>query len=439
MTVSDLVTFASELGAETRDFVTGYVAKAMAALDERLREVDQRLAQLKELGGMPGPPGRPGDPGPEGKPGRDIDPQLFQAELAKALASQTVTFTALIRDEVAKAVALLPVPKDGRDGRSIDPAVVDIMVAAQVDRAMKTIPIPKDGAPGPRGEKGEPGDPGEVGPMGPAGPQGDRGESGLTGPVGPSGPSGPQGEKGIDGINGRDGAPGERGEMGPIGPQGLMGPMGPQGEKGLDGLRGEIGPAGPRGEKGLDGLRGEVGPMGPRGEKGLDGAPGRDGVGLASTFVDRAGHLIVTLSDGGTKDVGPVVGKNVDLDDVVRLVESELAKWPRPKDGADGKDGLGFDDLEFEHDAGGRLFLKLSRGEMVKTVRVPCITDQKVWRYGVDYLKGDAVTHNRSIFIAQRDHPTGKPEDASGDWRLAVTRGKDGRDGRDAIKPEPED
>jgi hypothetical protein len=62
------------------------------------------------------------------------------------------------------------------------------------------------------------------------------------------------------------------------------------------------------GEKGLVGPPGLDGAPGRDGEKGIDGSPGRDGVGLAGAFIDREGHLTLTLSDGTTKDIGTVVG-----------------------------------------------------------------------------------------------------------------------------------
>jgi hypothetical protein len=50
-------------------------------------------------------------------------------------------------------------------------------------------------------------------------------------------------------------------------------------------------------------------------------------------------------------------------------------------------------------------------------------------------LKGDTVSHQRSQFVWRRDHPTGRPGDASGDWVLTVMRGRDGKDGKDATAP----
>lgn len=166
----------------------------------------------------------------------------------------------------------------------------------------------------------------------------------------------------------------------------------------------------------------------------------KDGAGVVEALLDRAGHLILTLSDGRTKDVGQVVGadgragQDVDPQTVEtrlgELAAGILETWPRPRDGTNGKDGidgLGFDDLEGAFDKGGRLVLRFKRGDQVVEVRVPCLTDQTVWRAGEPYLKGDGVTHDRSFWIAQVDKPDGRPG-ASKAWRLAVARGRDGKD-----------
>ena len=51
-----------------------------------------------------------------------------------------------------------------------------------------------------------------------------------------------------------------------------------------------------------------------------------------------------------------------------------------------------------------------------------------VWRNTALYRKGDLVSHDRSLFICQQDSPTCRPADDSGHWRLAVMRGRDGKD-----------
>ena len=94
-------------------------------------------------------------------------------------------------------------------------------------------------------------------------------------------------------------------------------------------------------------------------------------------LIKRDGELVVTFTDGRTKTVGRVEGKDVDPADVVRIVTDVATKtldaWPRPKDGENGADGIGFDDLTFERDDAGRLYLKFVKGTITKLVRVPGI------------------------------------------------------------------
>lgn len=157
---------------------------------------------------------------------------------------------------------------------------------------------------------------------------------------------------------------------------------------------------------------------------------GKDGDSVMNAFIDRGGHLILTLSDGTTKDVGPVLGKDVDFDEVKRIVLEELSKWPKPTNGIDGKDGLGFDDLETDFDAHGHLILRLVRGDQVKEIPVPGFVDRGVYRSDESYVKGDGATFGGSFWIAQKDAP-GKPGDPESGWRLAVKKGADGKRGED--------
>lgn len=179
-----------------------------------------------------------------------------------------------------------------------------------------------------------------------------------------------------------------------------------------DGKDGEPGPQGDPGEKGEPGQDGKDGAPGADGK---DGADGRDGADVVELLIDRDGALVATLSNGRTKTLGPVVGK-------------DGAPGHNGVDGApgkDGRDGLGFDDLDLvENEAG--VFLRFARGEVVKEFRLPIVTDRGVYREG-HYRKGDGVTWAGSFWIAQ-DDTAEKPDSGKG-WRLAVKRGRDGRDG----------
>jgi hypothetical protein len=70
-----------------------------------------------------------------------------------------------------------------------------------------------------------------------------------------------------------------------------------------DGLSERLGLViGPPGEKGAQGEAGRDG----IGAKGDDGAPGRDGVGIVAAAINRAGELLLTMSDGSVLTPGRV-------------------------------------------------------------------------------------------------------------------------------------
>jgi hypothetical protein len=65
------------------------------------------------------------------------------------------------------------------------------------------------------------------------------------------------------------------------------------------------------------------------------------------------------------------------------------------------------------------------------TFRVPTVIDRGVHRDSEQYKAGDGVTSGGSFWIAQKDDPPGKPGEADSGWRLAVKKGRDGKDGGD--------
>lgn len=83
-------------------------------------------------------------------------------------------------------------------------------------------------------------------------------------------------------------------------------------------------------------------------------------------------------------------------------------------------------DIAVEHD-GERGFIIRTGGGRVYRFSLPIILDRGVWREEARYERGDAVTSDGSLWIARRDDPSHEP--GKGDaWRLAVTRGRHGRD-----------
>ena len=157
----------------------------------------------------------------------------------------------------------------------------------------------------------------------------------------------------------------------------------------------------------------------------VDGiAAPKDGVGLAGALIDRDGALVVTLTDGTARSLGPVVGKDVDMVAVKDAIASSVAALPKPKDGVDA---LGFDDLTVEHDGERSFVLRFVQGDRSKEFAfdIPVVLDRGVWREG-EYKAGDAVTWAGSLWIAQKDTDA-KPDSGEG-WRLSVKRGRDGKD-----------
>lgn len=145
------------------------------------------------------------------------------------------------------------------------------------------------------------------------------------------------------------------------------------------------------------------------GKDGADGKDGRDGLDVVKFIRDSSDHLIAVLRDGTTSDLGEFVGKD-------------------GKDGKDGRDGFGFDEFDLAYDGKRSFILTFSRAGDVKqfAIDVPALLDQGVWREGSAYSKGDCVSFGGSLFIAQED-TSDKPETSKA-WRLAVKRGRDGKD-----------
>lgn len=205
----------------------------------------------------------------------------------------------------------------------------------------------------------------------------------------------PPGKDGKDGKDGADGAPGK------------------DGDPGKDGIDGQPG------KDGADGIDGKDGASGVDGKDGAPGLNGKDGADVIDAMIDREGNLVFTMSDGRMKNVGLVVGR-----------DGEAGKDGAK--GADGRDGFGFEDLALDIREDGA-FLRFMRGEQTKEFRLPIVIDRGVFKEGSSYQHGDGVTWGGSFWIAQ-DETAEKPDSGKG-WRLAVKKGRDGKDG--IMKPSP--
>lgn len=139
---------------------------------------------------------------------------------------------------------------------------------------------------------------------------------------------------------------------------------------------------------------------------------GADGVGLAGAFIDRDGVLTVTLTNGETRGLGPIVGK-------------------------DGEPGIGFDDLDIVHDGERGFTFRFQRGAKLieRSFNLPVMLDRGVFTDGKEYAAGDVVSYGGSMWIAQKE-TVEKPGTGDG-WRLSVKKGRDGKDGEIKAAPEP--
>ena len=301
--------------------------------------------------------------------GKDADPQAVAEIVRTGMKAEL--------DEIRAAVDAIEIPEPQE--------LPDI--PALIDEAMKAIPAPKDGE---RGEDGQSVTVDDVLPT-------------LKEHVDAYLKSIPMPENGKDGADGKDGLS--------VDIEDVMPELRERTEAFLKSI-----PTPKDGADGRDGTDGEsvtlddVKPI-------LDEAVKRSVENLprvASCLVDRQGELVVTYSNGDTKSLGVVVGRDG--------VNGADGKDGAP--GSDGRDGLGFEDLSFE-EKDGRLYAVFKRGDIVKEARIPGLNYRGVWKSG-EYLTGDSVTFGGSQWTALKS-TEGKPGDSS-DWQMSSKRGRDGRD-----------
>lgn len=164
---------------------------------------------------------------------------------------------------------------------------------------------------------------------------------------------------------------------------------------------------------------GEQGPQGEPGATGEKGADGKDGIGLAGALIDRDGELVLTMTDGHTKSLGIVVGKDGER-------------------GTDGRDGLSMVDVDRTYDEATHEVVErwAVAGEQ-KELRYPAggIRPGGFWREGLKCHALQVVTHDGHAWLALRDNAAKPCLENKGDWQLLVRKGRDGRDGKDGKLP----
>ncbi|WP_210307365.1 hypothetical protein [Aquamicrobium lusatiense] len=164
------------------------------------------------------------------------------------------------------------------------------------------------------------------------------------------------------------------------------------------------------GKDGEKGERGEKGEAGERGADGADGRDGKDGVDAVEFFKSDAGHLIVTMSNGATRDLGPIVGK----------------------DGAPGRDGFSLKDFDAELMPDGRSILLKFADEtdtsFAVELGIPTMIYRGAYKHDQTYSRGDTVTWNGSLWHCNVDGNGDRPGDRDSGWSLAAKAGRDGKD-----------
>lgn len=146
---------------------------------------------------------------------------------------------------------------------------------------------------------------------------------------------------------------------------------------------------------------------------GTDGTDGEDGRGVKELLIDRDGHLVATMDDGEMKNLGPVIGKD-------------------GQPGKDGRDGFGFEDMGVSVlDDDRTIELSFRRGDEVKafTLKWPTMIYRGVYQEIASYSAGDSVTWGGSLWVAEKDTDA-KPDTPDSGWKLAVKKGRDGKDSK---------
>jgi len=131
-------------------------------------------------------------------------------------------------------------------------------------------------------------------------------------------------------------------------------------------------------------------------------------VSAAGAVIDRAGNLVLTMTDGSTKDLGLVVGK----------------------DGEPGRNGFELKDFDATvMDDGRTVLLSFTGQDLDYKVELgfPVMLYRGVWKDG-DYERGDTVTRGGSLWHCDAQKTSSKPGEGD-DWTLCAKKGRDGRDG----------
>lgn len=179
----------------------------------------------------------------------------------------------------------------------------------------------------------------------------------------------------------------------------------------------------------------------------------REPVDVKEALKDSEGNLVLVLSDGSIKNIGRVDGRDGRGISQIQRVGNNLIFTVGDddrysveiRDGEDGRDGFGFDDMSADLSSDGRTVnVSFTRGEEVKTfpIRFPVPLYRGVFDSERAYEEGDMVTHLGATYYANENIVGEVPGKKKGAWSVMAAAGKsvrgergipgkDGRNGRD--------
>lgn len=137
-----------------------------------------------------------------------------------------------------------------------------------------------------------------------------------------------------------------------------------------------------------------------------DGKRGDDGIGLADALKDAEGNLILVMTDGRTKSLGRV-------------------------DGKDGEPGLGFEHMSVEqiNERTVRFLFKRDAEEAEVDITFPLPIYRGVFKEGEAYEPGDLTTWAGSLWHLNEAKGL-KPGAPDSGWQLAAKAGRPGKDAK---------
>jgi hypothetical protein len=391
--------------------VKSYVSNAIGAVNSRLDGLDKSLKEipagkdgkdgLDGVNGKDGTNGIDGKDGSDGINGKDADEEAIIERCFAKMLSSDVFMQKMAEFASTKVLSSIQLPKDGKDGidgKDADQQAIREMVRTELSAAVAAIPVPQ---------------------------------------------------------NGKDGADGKDAEESTIIAKVMSQIVMPQ-----DGKSVTVDDVVPLIDDLVTKRVAEI----PMPKDGKDGINGKDvDIEYVRSQIENAVAAIPKPENG--KDADPQViremvlaevakiptptdGKSVTIDDVTPVLEVAVSRWavdferrahdvlqtaverlPKPKDGEKGdpgNDGFGIDEFVQRGDRTVVAIYKRGDETIEQEFKFPAVIDRGVFKSGSDYEQGDGVTYGGSFWIAQKDN-----SDIPGNsdaWRLAVKRGRDGKD-----------